>query len=130
MLFATFALFLASASTLVDAAPTPLLPIIKRATNDADASTPTSYIISLKSNTVDPLRRAAWLDKIFTAANASLSDDEKSTLQLGWDESIFNGLAGTFNTDALNVLRAHEDVEFIQESACPSAFYLDCLFLC
>jgi hypothetical protein len=98
----------------VDAAPTPLLPIIKSAKVDNDASTPTSYIVALKPDTVDPLNRGAWLDKVFTASDASLSNDEKSTLHLGWN--VFNGIAGVFNTDALNVLRAHENVEYIQES--------------
>jgi len=115
MFFATFPVFLASTLALVDAAPTRLLPIIKRATND-DPSKPTSYIVALKQNTVDPLNRGAWLDNIFAAADASLSEDEKSSLHLGWNETTFNGLAGMFNADALNVLRAHEHVEYVQES--------------
>jgi len=105
------------------AASTRLLPITKRHTND-DPSTSTSYIVALKPDTVDPLNRGAWPDNIFAAANASLSDDEKSTLQLGCRETTFNGIAGMFNTDALNVLRAHQNVEYIQESACLSDPYL------
>jgi len=99
---------------LADAAPTRLLPIIKAAKVDDDASTPTAYIVALKPNTVNPLNRGPWLDKVFAASDASLSDDEKSTLHLGW--KVFNGIAGQFNTNALNALRAHEDVEYIQES--------------
>ena len=120
MLFAPVSLFLASILAVADAAPTRLLPIIKSAkvakVNDKDASTPSSYIVALKPDTVDPLNRSAWLDEIFAASDASLSDDEKSTLHLGWN--VFNGIAGVFNTNALNVLRAHQNVEYIQESAC------------
>jgi len=46
----------------------------------------------------------------------SLSNDEKSTLHLGWN--VLNSIAGQFNTNALNALRAHEDVKYIQESTC------------
>lgn len=119
MLFANFAVFLTCTLAFVDAAPTRLLPVIKRAANsnsDDDASTPTSYIVALKPNTVDPLNRGGWLDNVLATADASLSDDEKATLHLGWHESTFNGLAGVFNTDALNVLRAHQNVEYIQQS--------------
>lgn len=129
MLFAPVALFLASIIAVADAAPTRLLPIIKsskvtKAANadDKDAPTPTSYLVALKQDTVDPLNRSAWLDEIFAASDASLSDDEKSTLHLGWN--VFNGIAGVFNTDALNVLRAHENVEYIQESAHLSRYLL------
>jgi hypothetical protein len=122
MLFANVALFLTSALALVDAAPTPLLPIIKRAGGSGQpSSTPTSYIVALKDDTVNPVGRGAWLDKIFSAAGASLSEDEKTALRLGWNETVFNGLSGLFNTDALNVLRTNENVAYIQESAYLSA---------
>ena len=123
MLFANVALFLIANLAFVDAAPTRLLPIIKRTARDDDLSAPTSYIVAIKPNTVDPSNRGAWLDKIFAAANAPLSDDDKSTLRLGWNETVFNGLSGVFNTKALNVLRANENVEYIQESTFLSDAY-------
>src|SRR5258708_1641975 len=129
MLFSIAALLLTS--VFVGAAPTRPLPI-KRGTNQ-DPSIPTSYIVALNPNTVDPSARGPWLDKIFTAAGASLSDDEKSALRLGWNETVFNGLGGVFNSDALNVLRAHENVQYIQESTLTSeayAFPLSGTFLC
>jgi hypothetical protein len=124
MYFANAAVvFLTCTLALVAAAPTRLLPIIKRAADDTP-STPSTYIVAFKPNTVDPANRAAWLDSTLTAANASLSDHEKSALRVGWSETIFNGLAGKFNTDALNVLRGHEDVEYIQESTSFSVAHL------
>jgi len=73
------------------------------------------YIVSIKPNTVDPNNRLHWLTKVLTARNLTLDEDAKQALKFKWSEDVFNGIAGIFSTDALNVLRQQPEVAWIEE---------------
>lgn len=67
---------------------------------------PNSYIIKLKDGAVS------------TSSTSGISSGSQITHQY----TIFNGFAGTFTQDDLNTLRAHEDVEFIEEDGIMKTF--------
>jgi len=73
------------------------------------------YIVSIKPNTVDPNNRLQWLTKVLNAQNLTLDEDAKQSLKHEWSEDVFNGIAGTLSTDALNVLRRQPEVAWVEE---------------
>lgn len=88
---------------------------VKRSPNpEARAVSPNAYIISIKSGTVDPTNRGRWLNNVLNAANLTMSAEHTNTLKLGWNETLMNGIAGTFNDDVLETLRAQNEVESVE----------------
>lgn len=82
----------------------------------ADVS-PSSYIVSLKPNTVDPNARGAWLNNVLASnghQRRDLSERAGSDLRLGWNETVFNGLAGTFSQAEIQSLSARDEVKYVQ----------------
>jgi len=88
-------------------APHKLAPL-KRSTAPA---APDSYIVAIRPNTVTPTRegRAAWLNRV-------LGDTEilTSSLRLGWDERLFNGVGGTFTAEQVETLRTLDETAWIE----------------
>jgi len=88
---------------------------IRRAVDVGGRSANGGFIVSIKSNTVDPNNRKRWLNKVLSTNSVTLDDDTTQSLKLKWKEDVFNGIAGTFSTDALNVLRSQPEVAWIEE---------------
>ena len=74
-----------------------------------------SYIVSIKPNTVDPNNHLQWLTKVLNAQNLTLDKDAKQSLKHKWSEDVFNGIAGTLSTDTLNILRRQPEVAWVEE---------------
>lgn len=82
----------------------------------ADVS-PSSYIVSIKPNTVDPNARGAWLNNVLASnghRRRDLSERAGNDLRLGWNETVFNGLAGTFSQAEIQTLSARDEVKYVQ----------------
>lgn len=97
----------------------PLAPL-KRANEIlfARQATPDSYIVALKPDAVDPTKRGQWLERVLATGDISVSAAdiaEDPAFKLQWNEDIFNGLAGTFDQDAIEILRARDEVAWISE---------------
>ncbi|KAG8830049.1 subtilisin-like serine protease [Serendipita sp. 399] len=94
----------------------PLAPLYRRA-----ESISTRYIVSLRDDTVDPANRVAWLNRILAPATPMVSaksiDDNENGVIHQWDAAVFNGVAGHFDEDSLNILRAQSEVAWIEEDA-------------
>jgi hypothetical protein len=65
-----------------------------------------------------PLNLASLTQQILEVDSAmslviltSLTAKHTSTLRLGWGETVMDAIAGTFNGDMLDVIRAHDEVE-------------------
>jgi cerevisin len=104
--------------TLTLAAPTPVvehLAPLRRAVDVGSRHADGNYIVSLKSDTVDPNNRGQWLNKVLDAHNVTLDYHTTQNLKLRWNKAIFDGIAGTFSPEALNVLRKQPEVAYIQE---------------
>nr|VWO96752.1 Cuticle-degrading protease (EC (Chymoelastase) (PR1) [Ganoderma boninense] len=93
-----FAIFSAAS-----AAPTAQLKTVEKY---AGSIKPSSYIIKLKDG-VSKDAHLAWLAET-VGASATVTHAE-------WAADVVNGFAGTFDSDALNTLRASSDVESITE---------------
>ena len=104
-------------------------------------SSPNAYIVSLRPGTVDPSARADWLSSVLDtpATTSNLTSTANNTVKtneshhdqhslkqgykrtedngyvLGWDERVFNGLAGTFTDSEVDALRARDEVAYIQQ---------------
>ena len=72
-------------------------------------------MIAIKAYTVDPNNRLQWLNKVLSTEGITLDFNATQSLKLGWSEKIFNGLAGIFTTEAINVLRKQPEVAWIEE---------------
>ena len=86
---------------------------LRRAVDVGGKNTSGGYIVSIKTDTVDPNNRLRWLTKVLIAQNITI--DATQSLKLGWSEDIFNGLAGILSTDAINVLRRQPEVAWVEE---------------
>jgi hypothetical protein len=73
------------------------------------------YIVSIKSDTVDPYNRGQWLNKVLATHNVTLDHHTTQNLELRWNKEVFNGIAGRFSTEALNVLRKQPEVAYVHE---------------
>ena len=93
-------------------------PIKRSISLGARAVAPSAYIVAIKANTVDPANRGAWLSKIMSQAGVSMSDDETSSLRLGWNETVMNGIAGTFSDSTLDVIRVQSEVAYVEPGMC------------
>jgi len=91
---------------------------IRRTADVGGRSANGSYIVSIKSNTVKPKNRGRWLNKVLSTNSVTLDDDTTQSLKLKWSPDVFNGIAGTFSTDALDALRAQPEVAWIEEGQC------------
>ncbi|KAI0744997.1 serine protease [Earliella scabrosa] len=101
-LFAVVSAALAILAAPVLGAPAPVqLKSIERVSG---AVKPSSYIVKLKSG-VSKEAQLEWLEK---QGSSRITHNE-------WKAGVINGFAGTFDTDALNALRANPDVEAISE---------------
>jgi cerevisin len=108
MLAAAFSALTLVASVL--AAPAPLLPV----TRVNGRSIPDSYIVKIKASSDIPVeRRGQWLNNVLATGGATVQDAD--SLKLKWSKDIFDGVAGTFDKDGVNALRANKDVEYIIE---------------
>jgi hypothetical protein len=93
-----------------------LAPLYRRSTNPSSR-----YIIALHPNTVDPSNRLTWLNTILSTSTSSpfvsaqSVEEQPRAVVHHWDEKIFNGLAGSFDDNSLNVLRAQSQVAYIEE---------------
>ncbi|PIL31922.1 hypothetical protein GSI_06626 [Ganoderma sinense ZZ0214-1] len=101
-LFAAVATALALLSA-ASAAPTVQLKTVEKY---AGSIKPSSYIVKLKDG-VSKDAHLAWLAET-VGASATVTHTE-------WAADVVNGFAGTFDSDALNALRASSDVESIAE---------------
>ncbi|CCA70066.1 probable endopeptidase K [Serendipita indica DSM 11827] len=89
-------------------------PIKRSISLGARSVAPSAYIVAIKADTVDPANRGAWLNKIMSQAGVSMSDAETSSLRLGWNETVMNGIAGTFSDSTLDVIRAQSEVAYVE----------------
>ena len=103
--------------------PDHLAPI-RRAVDVGGRSANGGYIVAIKSNTVDPNNRARWLNNVLAEQGVTLDDATTRSLKLKWSEDIFNGIAGTFSTDALTALQKQPEVAWVQEGLSPFSFVL------
>jgi len=92
-----------------------LAPLHRRAVDGGRNNPSGGYIVSIKPNTVDPKNRLQWLTKVLTAQNLTLDEDARQSLKYKWSEDVFNGIAGIFSTDALDVLRRQPEVAWVEE---------------
>jgi hypothetical protein len=101
---ATLALLLALLPLLplTLAAPVVHLAPLRRALDIGGRHANGNYIVSFK----DPNNRGKWLNKVLAAHNVTLDYNTTQTL---------NGIAGTFSTEALDVLRKQPEVAYIEE---------------
>ena len=106
------------------AAPTPSwrAPIKRSTSSNAKSVAPDAYIVSIKPNTVDPANRGAWLNNVMSAAGVSMTTEQTSSLRLGWNETIMNGIAGTFSAQALEAISSQPEVAFIEPGQCSSIY--------
>ena len=88
---------------------------IRRAVDVGGRSANGGYIVALKSNTVDPNARGRWLNTVLATDGVTLDKATNQSLKLKWNEGVFNGLAGTFSTEALDTLRKQPEVAWIEE---------------
>lgn len=88
---------------------------LRRAVEAGGRSANGGYIIAIKSNTVDPNNRGRWLNNVLSTNSITLDDATTQSLKLKWNEDVFNGLAGTFSTEAVNALRNQPEVAWIEE---------------
>ncbi|KAG9056136.1 hypothetical protein FS842_000228 [Serendipita sp. 407] len=92
----------------------PLAPLYRR----SDSST-TRYIVSIRDNTVDPANRLTWLNRILATSTPKVSakavDDDENGVVHQWDAAVFNGVAGHFDEQSLDILRAQNEVAWIEE---------------
>ena len=119
-MFKLYALVLSLAS-LASSIPTPdnFLAPIKRAVDipGAFAPDPQAYVVALKPNTVDPLARGEWLNNVLSTRGHRRRDLASSGLKLNWNETVYNGLAGTFSDAEIRTLRRQDEVKYIQHGA-------------
>lgn len=112
-----YALVLSIAS-LAYSLPTPddLLAPIKRAVDipGALAPNPQAYVVAFKPNTVDPTGRGEWLNNVLSTRGHRRRDLSSSDLKLNWNETVYNGLAGTFSDAEIRTLRRQNEVKYIQ----------------
>lgn len=88
---------------------------IRRAVDVGGLNANGGYIVSIKPNTVDPNNRLQWLNRVLNAQGVTLDDAATQSLKLGWSQDVFNGIAGTLSTEALNVLRQQPEVAWVEE---------------
>ena len=93
---------------------------IRRAVDVGGRNTNGGYIVAIKPSTVDPNNRLQWLNKVLNAQGITLDDDATQSLKLRWSEDVFNGLAGTFSTGALDTLRRQPEVAWVEEGPYPT----------
>ncbi len=108
----------------VNSAPVPptLAPLYRRASSNS-----TRYIVALHENTVDSTQRLEWLNRILPATTpkvSALSTSDANDAIHHWDPAVFNGLAGTFDSESIKVLRAQSEVAWIEEGASCRGFSL------
>jgi len=89
-------------------------PVKRSITPNAEAVAPDAYIVTIKANTVDPTNRGAWLNKVLSTAGVSLTAEQTSSLKLGWNETVMNGIAGTFSAEALDAICSQPEVAFVE----------------
>jgi cerevisin len=97
--------------------PTSWVAPVKRAIDipGAIAGNQHSYIVAIKDNTVDPQGRGEWLNSILSTNGHTRRDLASDGLKLGWNETVFNGLAGTFNDREIRTLSRQAEVKYIQQ---------------
>ena len=88
---------------------------IHRAVDVSAQSANGGHIVALKPNSVNPNNRGEWLNKVLSAGDVTLDQATNQSLKLKWSDKVFNGVAGTFSNEALNVLRKLPEVAWIQE---------------
>ena len=93
---------------------------IRRAVDVGGRNANGGYIIAIKPNTVDPNNRLQWLNKVLNAQGVTLDNDATQSLKLRWSEDVFNGIAGTFSTGALDALRQQPEVAWVEEGPSPT----------
>ncbi|CAG7855232.1 SubName: Full=Probable endopeptidase K {ECO:0000313/EMBL:CCA73645.1} [Serendipita indica DSM 11827] len=101
----------------VNSAPVPpkLAPLYRRSSSNS-----TRYIVALHENTVNPTQRLDWLNRVLATTTPRISAQSTSDANGAihhWDAGVFNGLAGTFDSESVNVLRAQSEVAWIEEDA-------------
>jgi hypothetical protein len=114
--FLSLSLSLSLSPSLSLAAPVAQhLAPLRRAVDVGGLNPNGGYIVSIKPNTVDPGNRLQWLTRILSAQNLTLDEGATQSLKLQWSQDVFNGIAGTLSTDALNVLRQQPEVAWVEE---------------
>jgi len=99
------------------------LPPIRRAVDVGARGVNGGYIVAIKPNTVDPLNRQQWLNRVLDAQGVVLDDATTQSLKLKWSPDVFNGLSGTLSTEALSILRQQPEVAWIEEGLSLSRLY-------
>lgn len=88
---------------------------IRRAVDVGGRNANGGYIVAIKPDTVDPNNRLQWLNKVLTAQGVTLDAEATQSLKLKWNKDVFNGIAGTLSTEALNALRRQPEVAWIEQ---------------
>jgi cerevisin len=109
------ALFLLPLSSFAAPVQPEHLAPIRRAVDVGGRSANGGHIVAINSNTVDPNNRGTWLTKVLSANGITIDDDTTQSLKLKWSDNVFNGIAGKFSQDALNVLQKQKEVAWIEE---------------
>lgn len=89
---------------------------IKRSSNpQARAVSSNAYIVMFKNtSSINSGNRGDWLNGIMSTAGVAMAKGESDSLRMKWNESVLNGIAGTFSDSALDVIRSQEDVDFVE----------------
>lgn len=110
-------LLLAFFSYPITALPTPRGVESQSSVQVAAVTDSASYIVALKPNTVDPNARGEWLNTVLANGGHRRRDvatTAGSDLRLKWNETIFNGLAGTFSQAEIETLGGLDEVKYVQ----------------
>ena len=98
----------------VVAAPTPRFNHQHTTSSRVADTSSTSYIVSFKPNTVNPDARGTWLNGVLASNGLNRTTTTDSNLRLNWNETVFDGLAGTFSDAELQTLTARDEVKYVQ----------------
>ncbi|KAG8813576.1 subtilisin-like serine protease, partial [Serendipita sp. 400] len=105
-----------AAATIALPTPNTFLAPLRRAVDipGAVAPIPDAYIVALKENTVDPHARGDWLNVVLSSRGHVRRDLTELDFRLGWNETVFNGLAGRFSDSEIRTLQQQGEVSYIQ----------------
>jgi len=125
MFTSIFTSFLLAATAVRSAplstSPPTLAPLYRRS-----ATGTTRYIVAIHPDTVEPTNRLNWLNGLLPATASakvsaqSVGDEDASAVVHHWDAGVFNGLAGTFDEESLNAIRAQSEVAWVEEGTLSS----------
>lgn len=91
----------------------------------AEAVSPTAFIVALTpDSSVDPTNRVAWVTSVLSKNGIQTESLDTDSMQMNWNETVFNGFAGNFDDAALEALRSNPQVAYIEPGLYLFPFYL------